>query len=153
MTNNVSRKLPQLVVVLLAVFFLSAPGPAPQVVAGQGSAGRTPVSVLVLIDSRDAWAMTLGGPEEVILVHSPSMGTARTHACGGPAAEYPVQGVLLITPTTTYVTDVVVCRAKALKLGQTLNLTPAPSGEPSPRYWRFEANDSEMDARDRHRKG
>jgi len=82
-----------------------------------------------LINTGEARSTKLGTPGQVLVVHAPAIGKARTGDCGATEGDYPVHTVLVTNGASTYVTSIVVCRAEALTPGETLGLSPDPATE------------------------
>lgn len=98
------------------------------------------LAVPFLLSRKEAGSIKLGAPGQVLLVQSPAYARTRTSDCNGTPGEYPVQPVLIMDPTTTYLTSIIVCTAGGLGAGQTLTPQPRPiDAEGTAPYARFSA--------------
>lgn len=101
---------------LVAVLIL----PKSASVAGGPRPGRGAGKVPILIQKTHAESMKLGGAAQLLLVVSAPVAETRTSECTGTDGSYPVQPVLVMDRTNTYLTDTIACTPAGLKSGEIL---------------------------------
>lgn len=94
-------------------------------------AGAVPgAAVDLLVRKTEADSMKLGSPGQAIVVQDPPTIKATTAACDGKSGVYPVQSVLVVDGSSTYISSVIVCSPEGLSPGDTI--TPAFVGGDHP---------------------
>lgn len=94
-------------------------------------AGAVPgAAVDILVRKAEADSMKLGSPGQTIVVQDPPTIKATTTACDGKSGVYPVQSVLVVDGSSTYISSVIVCSPEGLSPGEMI--TPAFVGGDHP---------------------